>query len=553
MQPSQPQPLRLTGVPVGAFIVSPQHAHTLSTHLRTLHWLKTTGTKVTPYDDETGRVAVHLNTRGAGEMERGEGIHRDEVVRLAGEIGAVWMQGLRVGSKEIRAHNTGRKSTFRFIELFAGIGGFRFGLEPLGGTCVFASEISAECRRVYSRYHFSEERKKRRREWSNYSGAAGLREPEEEDEEEMLVGDITEVDACNIPDFDLLTAGFPCQTFCKVGPKTGLRDVRGELFFEIVRILHVKQPRAFILENVANLVDFENGEVFELILGHLEGVGYECHWKVIDAAAYLPQVRKRVYIVGFRHGTLRSDRIPFEWPEASIDSSIILRSILDPDPPSPDLLLAERHMNVVATTWGYRPLTTEKGELSNEQKGEDGLVEEILHQTKSVKGGWDWRTAKVDGKARTLMSSYKVGFRLYSEFVPVPIPEPFASGDIGEGKDGRTSRPLGSLRFYSPRECAKIMGFPEDMVEVFPKPGEKRKEGKKDKSGDLEAMEANIEGNAPGIELRNAAKRISGRVDPSSEHSGPPLPQVNAFYHMIGNAVCPPVIRAIAEGIIKVL
>lgn len=176
--------------------------------------------------------------------------------------------------------DTQPSSNLKFIDLFAGIGGIRLGLERAGGKCVFSSEWDSDAAKTYEAYY-----------------------------DEKPSGDITKIQSSDIPDHDILAAGFPCQAFSIIGEKKGFEDTRGTLFFEIERILHAKQPKAFLLENVKNLVVHDGGQTFGTILAHLKALGYHVHWRVLNALHYnLPQKRERVIIVGFKE-----DR-PFEWP-----------------------------------------------------------------------------------------------------------------------------------------------------------------------------------------------------------------------------------------------
>ncbi|KAJ3096929.1 hypothetical protein HK100_005468 [Physocladia obscura] len=345
---------------------------------------------------------------------------------------------------------------FRFVELFAGIGGFRVALDALGGQCVFASEINDAARKTYI---------------ANFGKEVSVDNKNER--RPVLVGDITEIEAAEIPDHDILTAGFPCQSFCKVGDLTALNGIRGELFFDIIRILKTKKPKSFILENVENLVTMESGSVFSRISESLtRNAGYYIHHAVIDAVSYTPQTRARVYIVGF---LLAADSARFEFPVPPT-ARPILRSILD-STSSSSLILNLRQMEKLQAsyTFGKNPM---------------------------------WRIADVNGAARTLMGSYKSGFSMYSEFVRI-------SASIDGTEERKPKRVKGReddgvinsndknedeefvLRFYSVRECAKIMGFPDSY---------------------------RFDGKAPGV-----------------------------FYHQLGNAVVPPVIENIGKQVLKAL
>lgn len=160
---------------------------------------------------------------------------------------------------------------FTFIDLFAGIGGIRLAFEKAGTECVFASEWDAHAQAVYE---------------ANFG-----HRPD---------GDISQIAATDIPEHDILTAGFPCQPFSIIGDKLGFADTRGTLFFEIERILQAKRPRAFLLENVKQLATHDKKRTMRVILDRLQKLGYHTHWTILNALNFgLPQKRERVFIVGF--------------------------------------------------------------------------------------------------------------------------------------------------------------------------------------------------------------------------------------------------------------
>ena len=173
-------------------------------------------------------------------------------------------------------------SNFRFIDLFAGIGGIRLGFESVGGHCVFSSEFDESACKTYE---------------ANFG--------------EHPSGDITKINAKDIPDFDILLGGFPCQAFSIIGKKQGFEnETCGTLFFEIERILREKMPKAFMLENVRNLAAHDNGNTFRVIRSHLEALGYSVYAKVLNALDYgVPQKRERIIIVGFK------DNLLFSFPD----------------------------------------------------------------------------------------------------------------------------------------------------------------------------------------------------------------------------------------------
>lgn len=172
--------------------------------------------------------------------------------------------------------------SFRFIDLFAGIGGIRLGFESVGGRCVFSSEWDENACKTYQ---------------ANFG--------------EHPAGDITKIPASEIPDFDVLLAGFPCQPFSIAGKKSGFNhETQGNLFFEIERILKEKRPPALMLENVKNIITHDNGKTLNTIINHLNALGYKVYYKVLNAIDFgVPQKRERVIICGFL------DNLNFEFPE----------------------------------------------------------------------------------------------------------------------------------------------------------------------------------------------------------------------------------------------
>ncbi len=176
-------------------------------------------------------------------------------------------------------------STFKFIDLFAGIGGIRLGFESVGGKCVFSSEFDKDACTTYE---------------ANFG--------------EYPAGDITKIEAKEIPDFDILLGGFPCQAFSIIGKRLGFADeTRGTLFFDIERILKEKKPKAFMLENVRNLTAHDGGKTFKIIISHLEALGYTVYSKVLNALDYgCCQKRERIIIVGFKDNVFFTFPSPIE-------------------------------------------------------------------------------------------------------------------------------------------------------------------------------------------------------------------------------------------------
>ena len=163
----------------------------------------------------------------------------------------------------------------KFFDLFAGIGGFRVGLEANGHECVGSCEIDKYARKIYAK-NFGHEPKFK---------------------------DVREIDTKDLPEFDILCAGFPCQSFSIVGNRKGFEDKRGNLFFEITRLAKEKRPSILLLENVKGLLSHEKGKTFRIILQELDGLGYDVEWQLINSRYFVPQSRERLYIIGHLRGS----------------------------------------------------------------------------------------------------------------------------------------------------------------------------------------------------------------------------------------------------------
>lgn len=209
---------------------------------------------------------------------------------------------------DIKEH---KKNKYTFIDLFAGIGGFRLALEALEHTCVFSSEIDP-----YAQLSYLE----------NFT--------------DLPFGDIKKIKEDHLPDFDILCAGFPCQPFSYAGKKEGFEDeARGTLFFDIYRILKAKKPKMFLLENVKGLISHDNGNTLITILELLGKLGYKLHWKILNSHKFgVPQKRERWYCVGF------DKDVDFEFPIGDKPNST-LRDIIDFNNNDSTLRLTEFEQN----------------------------------------------------------------------------------------------------------------------------------------------------------------------------------------------------------------
>lgn len=279
-------------------------------------------------------------------------------------------------------------SVFRFVDLFAGIGGMRLGFEATGGKCVYSVEWDRYARRTYT---------------------ANFAEPEG--------GDIREVQ--RLPDHDILLAGFPCQPFSIAGvskkaslgrPHGFLDQTQGTLFFEVARLLKESQPPVFLLENVKNLLRHDKGRTFQVIRAALDELGYEVAHRVVDSSPWVPQKRERVFIVGLHRDVYPERRFEFPTPPGG---GPVMASILE-DTFSPKYIKS-RHV------WEY---------LQGYQR---------KHQ--KAGNGFGYGLVGPDDVARTLSARY------YKD----------GSEILVKTTDGNPPRML------TPRECARLMSFPESF------------------------------------------------------------------------------------------
>lgn len=299
------------------------------------------------------------------------------------------------------------KPAFRMIDLFAGIGGTRLGMESIGGQCVWTSEWDRFSQKTYG---------------TNFPN------------EHAIHGDLREAREKEIPPFDLLVGGFPCQPFSIAGvsKKNSLGiphgfecKTQGTLFFDIARIIAHHRPATFVLENVKNLLSHRQGETFKVIHETLhDELGYEVHHKVIDAKHFLPQHRERIFIVGFREPT------NFSWSKLKLpEPNHKLSSILHPQDGTE---IAEEPFTV-----GSKAKVSPKYTLSDKLWN---YLQAYAAKHKAKGNGFGFGLVTPDDIARTLSARY------YKDGSEILI------------KRGPRSNP----RRLTPRECARLMGFPDD-------------------------------------------------------------------------------------------
>jgi len=284
----------------------------------------------------------------------------------------------------------------RFIDLFAGIGGFHQIMAKNEMECVFASEWDKHAAKTY---------------YENY----GV----------FPKGDITKIDAKDIPEHDVLCAGFPCQAFSISGKRKGFEDTRGTLFFDVARVARKHKPKIIFLENVKNFAKHDCGKTLATVKETLNELGYKVFYRVLNASHYgLPQNRERIYIVGFRDDLGVEE---FFFPEAKGKKTCLL-DVLETNPVGAKVI----NRPDIKITKNYEPEIDEAGELK--------LLNKPIRIGQVNKGGQGERIYSPYGHAITL-SAY------------------------GGGVGSKTGLYLidGHVRKLSPRECARVQGFPEDF------------------------------------------------------------------------------------------
>lgn len=279
------------------------------------------------------------------------------------------------------------RGNFTFIDLFAGIGGFRLALESHDGVCVFSSE------------------------WDKHSQATYIN-----NFEEIPHGDITKIDEKNIPKHSVLCAGFPCQAFSISGKRNGFADTRGTLFFDVARIAKFHKPEVIFLENVKNFAQHDGGKTLQVVIDTLNEIGYNAQYKVLRSSDYgVPQARERVYIIALRKDLKASE---FKYPEP-IKKIMTVADILEPEPVDPVCYINRPDM------W----ITREESILEPRRPFQLGKIN---------KGGQ--------------------GERIYS-----PKAAGITLSAYGGGAASKTGAYYinGKVRKLTPRECARMQGFPE--------------------------------------------------------------------------------------------
>ena len=420
---------------------------------------------------------------------------------------------------------SGKAETIRFIDLFSGLGGTRLGLEQacdelgLQHKCILSSDKKKSAAKAY-KHNFNED----------------------------VFPDVTKIDETELEDFDFLLAGFPCQPFSRAGMKRGFADTRGTMFFEIERILKAKEPKFFLLENVAELTTNDKGRTLEVIINHLEALGYGTSWEVLDGHDFgLAQSRRRIYITGIR------DEDPLDFN--TLDKSNVNKTMADIMEHDLDLLETPFTKAVLST---YKPKDLGGYVISDKRRGpktmhswdigshgkvskeEHELMETILSEFRKHKWadqlgvkwrdgmplnltqiceatGWDKAKAK-----KNLDSLTEKGYLMQRH--------PYKDGSLEE----RDDLPIG-WKLVTSRVSFELNRFlGEDDVCVT-----------------LTATDASHIGVIDGKGLRRLSTRECLRLFGFPETYDLSCVTQNEAYDLIGNSICVPVVKAIAKKMLK--
>lgn len=307
----------------------------------------------------------------------------------------------------------------KFIDLFAGIGGFRLAMESVGATCVFSSEWDKFAQLTYK---------------ENFG--------------ETPDGDITKIDAKDIPPHDVLCAGFPCQAFSIAGNRKGFEDTRGTMFFEIARIAKHHRPKVLFLENVRGLLSHDKGKTFQVILETLQDLGYKVHYKVLKSKDFgVPQLRPRLFIIAI------NQPVDFTFPEP-LNINTCVGDILETEVAS-KYFLSDKMWHGL-----------QQRKRLNKQVG-NGFSYNLVNDSSShantltARYGKDGAEALVKSKKIATFGKDSQGYRIYSaDGLAVTL------CSAGGGLASYTGAYLvdDTPRKLTPRECARLQGYPDTFI-----------------------------------------------------------------------------------------
>lgn len=363
----------------------------------------------------------------------------------------------------------------KWLSLFTGIGGFDLALKRAGQEIIGACEIDEYARRVYAR-HFPKV---------------------------PIHRNATELDPRELPDFDGIVAGFPCQAFSVAGKRLGFEESRGTLFFEIARIAKQKRPRYLLLENVKGLINHDGGKTFANILATLDELGYDAQWQVLNSKYFVPQNRERIFIVGYLRGTGRPQVFPVSGNDKEDAGESRLDTVKGSDRDSYRIYGTEgpsrtlrAHPGGMGKMTGVYAVTKDHNKLrdlgnvancidSNYFKGQDNHGQRTLvakdhpkHEQFTKHNGS--RFYDVEHPGPTVMADNGTGSRIKIEVKPVLTPDRPVKRQNGRRvkDDGEESFTLTAqdkhgvmfegvektVRRLTPKECERLQGFPDDYT-----------------------------------------------------------------------------------------
>jgi len=355
----------------------------------------------------------------------------------------------------------------KYIELFAGIGGFGLALNRLGHECVYANEWDKYAAQIYSKNFRTQENREGERDTKilskdiqeglqPVSGERGLSERGDSSKysdrsntegqfNSIDTRDIRTVPTSEIPDHDILTAGFPCQAFSIAGKRRGFDDTRGTLFFEVARILKDKQPKFFILENVKGLLSHDNGNTFKTIISTLTELGYDLQWQVLNSKNFgVPQNRERVFIVGHLRGQPRPEVFPIGTSNTENEPERVLAHTLN----SSDWRGANRNQ---------KQTTIRTDEQNTQERGYKPTAGGISQTLAGNAGGQGAKTGLY--AIKKLGNIYPSG----SENGDVISPDGI-SKTLKSGENSPKILENMKIRRLTPVECERLQGFPDNWT-----------------------------------------------------------------------------------------
>ena len=366
------------------------------------------------------QISVIAKVLNADEQELLKLWLADQVSAVLGSVSEIANEVIDIAKSDINKMATSKtkkkkassSNALKGIDLFCGIGGFRLAMQDNNVECVFSSDIDKFAQQTYE---------------ANFH--------------EVPTGDITKVAANDIPSFDILAAGFPCQPFSYAGEKKGFEDTtRGTLFFDICRILEYHKPAMVFLENVKGLVSHKNGETLATVIDNLKKLGYYPHWQVLSSLDYgLPQKRERWYCVAFR------EDVPFEFPKP-LGGHPTLRDIVDLDDHSPQLTISKFELDRIDYHFAHCK-ETERVQHSNAK-----------YEPNTKKGKYGvYSFQKPDGSLR-----FHVGDPAKTQIQEAfySCLDTYASTIIAN----RTPKLWDIRRKLSVLEAKRLQGFPDDFV-----------------------------------------------------------------------------------------